>query len=262
KTHRHTTIISQSSQQSTPLLTFKTTPYHFPNFQQHFPTSKMRFTTITVTFLGLCASAVFANDSLEQREAEIVEYDIPLHARDFTIITKRGKKCKLGRKRDVLSKRVGVEMNEVESSTTNVEVEGVNGCAGVFIWADKIYGLHTPDDDFVADVAKLKNAVTAAKIPQITHVAVSAADTTDSNALKGLLTWTGKTVAVRNYPYVASNNRNLFTLSATFANKGSVTIRNDPLSKSPTPESSSSGSRSSSKSRKGGKRSVRVEDDE
>jgi len=134
-------------------------------------------------------------------------------------------------------------MNEVGSSSTAVDVVGVNGCSGVFIWADKLYALHTPDSDFKTDVPRLKTAV-GTKASSITHVAIMAPDAHDANTLKGLLTWTNKTPTIFTYPYTGSS-KDIFTLSATMAKKGSVTYANDPLSKSPTPEGSS---RSSSKS--------------
>lgn len=128
-------------------------------------------------------------------------------------------------------------MNDVEVSHTHLEAVGVNGCSGVYLWADMLYGLHAVPGSYQKDVAKLKKRV-GDKASKITHVAISSPDKEESDELKPLLTWTGKTPLLFPYPY-KNDGKDLFRLSASFETKGNIEIANEPLSKSPSPGSSS-----------------------
>jgi hypothetical protein len=166
-----------------------------------------------------------------------VQERAPIHARDFaSAVQKRAIKCKLHKRSIGKRSPKELDMNEAGKGA-EVDIVGVNGCSGVFIWADTLYGVHAVPGEFQQDIQKLETLVGAQK-SHITDVAISSPDTADEEQIKGLLSWTGKTPTAHNYPYVATDNKNIFTLGAKFSAKGQVTVHNDPLSRTPSPGSS------------------------
>lgn len=117
-----------------------------------------------------------------------------------------------------------LDMNEVGSTTDGVDM-GVNGCSGVFIWADKLYALHTEDESFSRDISTLKTKI-GTRASSITHVTIVSPHKYVAEELKDLLTWTGKRSRVLIYDFDDSDEGidDMFELVGKFSEKGKVSI--------------------------------------
>lgn len=140
-------------------------------------------------------------------------------------------------------------MSDIDSSSTEIQAVGVNGCSGVFIWTtDKLWGLHADAEDLEKDIGNLEEDFkTESKVTDITDVAVSSPSDTVVKKVEALLKWTGKKVEPHTYPYTGSG-KNEFTLTATFAEKGKIEATNDPKSKSASESGGGSSGKGSPKS--------------
>lgn len=115
-------------------------------------------------------------------------------------------------------------MNRAGSTSKSIDMD-VNGCSGVFVWADKLYAVHAASGNLSADVDKLKTKV-GTKTSSITHVNVVSPDAEDVSELEGLLTWTNKTPKTATYPFKvgAEGEDEYWTLKGSFSKKGSVSV--------------------------------------
>ena len=106
-------------------------------------------------------------------------------------------------KADLLTTKL-VDEGEVVSSHEKLSM-AVDGGVGVFVWADKLYAIHTATGDFVRDVEGLRTRINFRRNtqPRIGCVYVLAPDDTDGAAVKEQLEkWTGDvSITVKTYPY-------------------------------------------------------------
>jgi hypothetical protein len=91
-------------------------------------------------------------------------------------VQKRAADCKR-HKRSIKARATELGMNNAGKGS-EVDIVGVNGCSGVFIWADTLYGVYAVIGKFPKNVDELKKLV-GSQASHITHVVISSPDDTD-----------------------------------------------------------------------------------
>jgi hypothetical protein len=144
------------------------------------------------------------------------------HPRSFATIQERGTKsirC------PGIAKRTDVEMGDIEfSATDELKVVGVNGCTGIYIWADKLYAAHVSPDAATKTIKDLETDIGDNK-NHITNIVICAPTDSDVTKVGKLLNgFTTVTKWPELYPFQSGNNNNEWEFSAIFTTKGHVTI--------------------------------------
>jgi hypothetical protein len=115
-------------------------------------------------------------------------------------------------------------MNKADKTTGSITID-VNGCSGVFIWADQLYAVHAASGTLSADVVTLKAKV-GTQVSSITNVAIVSPDQDDASELVDLLTWTNRVPTTSLYPFKEGEDGEdeYWTLKASNSKKGSVKV--------------------------------------